>query len=487
MKRRITVLITLLLLFTSLTSACAQSALQNTSATDAVIITKAETMSNVDSRKAIDDELPATDFKGQIFRACIPTDKEYEIYTEKLDGDVCNDVVYNRNIQIETRFNCKIETIPLTDSGTVISALAKSVNSGSCDFELAGYNNYESYRPINAKNLMNWLDVPYFNSDKPWHNALANNNATIKGKLFSACSDLSITSMTYTFAIFFNTRLAENYGMTTDSLYGEVFDGTWTIDRFITLTKDIYEDVNGDGKPDANDMYGFGYEMTNPADVWLTAFDQPLTSVNENGEIEITFMTDKTVAALAKIVDFQYSSAGCFKYTTQYDEEKYFKNGTVVFTPLRFYMAYSTLRAMEDVYSVLPYPKWDEKQEAYYTNADDKFTAYGVPLTVTDTNFIGVVYEALCAQSYKDVYPVYYDVALKGKYTSDSTMAAIIDLIMSGKNFDFSFQFGEVNFQRLPYLFRDQLRAKNTDIASKYASIEKALNTGIQKLYEVYN
>jgi hypothetical protein len=287
--------------------------------------------------------------------------------------------------------------------------------------------------------------------------------------------------------MFFNTKQAENYGMTTDSLYGEVFDGTWTIDRFIALTKDVYKDINGDGKKDADDLYGFGYQITNPADVWLTAFDQPLTSVNENGDIEVTFMSDKTVSALEKIAGFQNNSTGVFIYKTQYDEEKYFKNGTLIFTPLRFYVAYSTLRAMEDSYSVLPYPKWDEEQKAYYTNADDKFTAYGVPLTITDTNFVGIIYEALCAQSYKDVYPVYYDVALKGKYTSDSTMAAIIDLIMSGKNFDFSFQFGEVNFQRLPYLFRDLLNAKNNDIASKYASIEKALNEGITKLYEVYN
>ena len=49
-----------------------------------------------------------------------------------------------------------------------------------------------------------WTDIPYVNLEQPWHNKLANDGATINGKLFTICSDLSVSSMTYTYAIFFN-------------------------------------------------------------------------------------------------------------------------------------------------------------------------------------------------------------------------------------------------------------------------------------------
>ncbi|MBQ4607183.1 MAG: hypothetical protein IJB15_10780, partial [Clostridia bacterium] len=163
-------------------------------------------------------------------------------------------------------------------------------------------------------------------------------------------------------------------------------------------------------------------------------------------------------------------------------EEEYFLNGQLAMAPLRFAAAYSDLREMDDAYSMLPWPKWDEAQKAYYTNADDKFTAFGVPLTAFgNVEFVGTIFEALCAESYKKVYPAYYDIALKGKYSTDAGTAEMVDLIMAGRNFDFSFQFGESHFQRLPYLIRDLIVAQSTNLASKWDSIEGKMNTAIEK------
>ena len=164
------------------------------------------------------------------------------------------------------------------------------------------------------------------------------------------------------------------------------------------------------------------------------------------------------------------------------------RDGSLVFAPIRFKAAFDALRDMEDPYCIIPYPKWDEAQEQYLTNADDKFTVFTVPLTaVNNLEFIGIVYEALCAESYKTVYPAYYDTALKGKYSSDPTTAEMIDLVMSGRNFDFSFQFAEKAFQQVPYFVRQCLQSNDVNLASKYTKIEKALKKTLEKnLYPVY-
>ena len=108
--------------------------------------------------------------------------------------------------------------------------------------------------------------------------------------------------------------------------------------------------------------------------------------------------------------------------------------------------------------------------------------------TEGEIDYIGVIYEALCAESYKTVYPVYYDVALKGKYSTDADTADMVELIMAGRLFDFSFQFGETVFQRIPYMFRDCINDNNPNIASKFKGIQKALAKGMEKQFtKVYH
>lgn len=490
MKKRILTLLLAALLLSSTFTACGDSSSDDTGdaakdTTADTTSTETEPLSDYDARQLISDDLPENDFGGQEFRvlANAPTSATYdavsfEIIAEELNGDACNDAVYNRNIDISERFNTNIVMTEEKEPWTVCK---NAVIAGTDDYDLVGFYNYMSYQLINAGALLNWIEVPHVNLDKPWHNALSNSNATINNRLYSICSDLSITSMTYTYAIFFNQRMLNDQGYASEDLYQMVRDGVWTIDKMSEIIEGMYVDVNGDGKADTGDQYGFGYNMVNPTDVWEAAFDLQLCSVTKDNQIEINFMTDKTMSVLEKLITFHYENQGFIKLSTQYEEEDYFLNAQLAMAPLRFSAAYSDLREMEDAYSMLPWPKWDEDQDTYYTNADDKFTAFGVPLTAYgNEEFVGTIFEALCAESYKKVYPAYYDIALKGKYSTDAGTAEMVDLIMAGRNFDFSFQFGESHFQRLPYLLRDLIAANSTNLSSKWDSIETKLWTAIE-------
>ncbi len=462
------------------TETTADTASQTTAQTE-----ETESLSDAEMRAAISDDLGEYDFGGQAFRVLMPapgTDTydavTYEIVAEELTGDACNDAVYNRNIRIAERFNTEIQLLEEKDNHNMVKS---SVTAGTNDFDVVGGYNYQAYYYISANTLLNWLDVPNVNLEKPWHNAMANEGATINGILYAICSDLSITSMTYTYAIFFNVQQMLNQGYAANDLYDMVRNGEWTIDKLAEMTSAMYVDNNGDGKKDAEDNYGFGYFVMNPCDVWTAAFDQPITKINDRGLIEPALMCDKTVSIMEKLYDFHYNNEGVYLNATQYDEETFFLNGMYAMAPLRFHAAYTDLRDMEDLYAMLPYPKWDEAQSTYYTNADDKYTAFGVPMTAAgDLEFIGTIFEALCAESYRYVYPAYYDIALKGKYSSDAGTAEMVDLIMAGRKFDFSFQFGETIFQYLPYLVRNQLRDKKSELASKYDSIEQKMLTAIE-------
>ncbi len=498
MKKRMLTLLIAALLLSSAFTACGESNANTTTDTtsadtaDATKAVETAELTDYELRQLISDDLPESDFGGQEFRvlANAPTVAQYdavafEIIAEELNGDACNDAVYNRNVDIGERFNT---SIVMTEDKEPWTACKNAVIAGTDDFDLVGFYNYMSYQLINAEALMNWCEIPHVDLDKPWHNSLSNSNATINNRLYSICSDLSITSMTYTYAIYFNQKMMSDQGYVAEDMYNMVRDGTWTIDKMSEMIEGMYVDTNGDGKRDKGDTYGFGYYIMNPADVWTAAFDQPLCSVTKDNRIEVNFMSEKTMSILEKLIAFHYDNPGFIKIDGQYVEEEYFLNNQLVMAPLRFSVAYSDLREMEDPYAMLPWPKWDEDQDAYYTNADDKFTAFGVPLTAYgNQEFVGTIYEALCAESYKKVYPAYYDIALKGKYSTDAGTAEMVDLIMAGRNFDFSFQFGESHFQRLPYLIRDLIDTKSTNLASKWDSVENKMWTAIdEKLLPLY-
>ena len=74
---------------------------------------------------------------------------------------------------------------------------------------------------------------------------------------------------------------------------------------------------------------------------------------------------------------------------------------------------------------------------------------YGLPTSVPKkkVEMIATILEATCSMTHKIVIPVYYDVALKNKYSRDPETAQMIDLIHSCITADFCFNWciGDVN------------------------------------------
>ncbi|MBP3293802.1 MAG: hypothetical protein J6N32_08620, partial [Clostridia bacterium] len=295
-------------------------------------------LSDYERRQLIPDNLPAVNYDGAEFR--VMTRETFagwqystEIWVEELNGDACNDAVFNRNVAIEERFGVKISATEDTDAQNKIKTF---VTAGTPDYHLVSYFDYQTYIPVTAGVLMNWLEAPMVDLNQPWHNKLANDGATINGILYSICSDLSITSMTYTHAIFANTEMLADFGYLANDVYGFIKEGSWTIDKLIEMTNSMYIDKNGNGRADTEDTYGFGYQITNPGDVWLTAFGEKVSTYTEENGVEITFMSDKTVSILEKLLDWHYNTSGFTKLSTQYDEEKYFLDEKLIMAPMRF-------------------------------------------------------------------------------------------------------------------------------------------------------
>lgn len=495
-KRTVSLLLALLMLTSATMVSCSdgtensEDVSDNTPAVDTQIEnveeTEPEELTPAEQRALIPDDLPDQTFDGRSYIIAVAQNKEFEIKSEELTGEATNDAVYDRNIRIEDRFDVKIESYfpsaaPYDDVKTVVT-------SGTYAYDVVGFQNYKSFVPIMAGVLYNWCEMPHVNLEKPWHNQLANDPATINGKLYAINSDLSISTLQYTYGMFFNYNIWDRYGVSSQDFYDMVFDGTWTVEKMQSMTTEIWEDTNGNGIHDRDDIHGYSvYLGLNNTDVWLAAFDLDVATINDDGTFEITFFNEKTVNALEKAIALSYDKNGYINTVSWRDVPDAFAEGKVAMTQLYFGETTESLGEMEDTYGILPLPKFDENQEGYYTNAWDTFSVYAVPLTVDDDDLdvTGIIFEALCAESYKTVFPAYYDQALKSRYSAEPATAEIIDLIMAGRKLEFTFQFGE-NLSSLPYMFRQMLASKSTDIASTYKKQQKSLNKVMQRMLNIY-
>ena len=117
----------------------------------------------------------------------------------------------------------------------------------------------------------------------------------------------------------------------------------------------------------------------------------------------------------------------------------------------------------------------------------DNYSLLSVPKTVKpeDTEFVGTVTEALTRENHYSVIPAYYDVALTAKYARDEQSVAMLDIIMNGRQYDFSILHANM-MASLPYLFRNFIASQDTNVASKYASIKSSIDEGLKQVAEAY-
>ena len=115
---------------------------------------------------------------------------------------------------------------------------------------------------------------------------------------------------------------------------------------------------------------------------------------------------------------------------------------------------------------VLPYPKWDTDQKEYLTMVDGGADTIGITLLETgeELEFIGLITEALCAESYKQVYPVYYDIMLKNRYADQPDDAEMIQLVMDGRVYDLGYVYD--NWMAAGFWMQTFAQNNNTNVAS---------------------
>ena len=145
---------------------------------------------------------------------------------------------------------------------------------------------------------------------------------------------------------------------------------------------------------------------------------------------------------------------------------------------------WSWIRDTELNYAIIPGPKWDEQQENY-ASITIGGECQAVLRTAQDLEMIGILTEALNAESWKSVTTAYYDVALKFKGARDEESIEMLDLIVDNRVLDFGTVYGgwaSTGGGAGSWIHR-VIRDNSADIASYYAGRKSGWELWMDAIY----
>lgn len=243
-------------------------------------------------------------------------------------------------------------------------------------------------------------------------------------------------------------------------------------------------DIDGNGVIDENDRFGlYINEQACPALYYSLGFS--LIS-NKNGNLSVNPLSERDTALNELIVKlFNNNNSNLFGKDVTVDfmttaAYKPFNQNNLLFTFFAL-TAVEAMRMTDDEFGIVPVPKFDTEQEWISSNYGCTLSA--IPVNTPDVDRSAIILEALNAESYRSVTPVYYESVLKGKLARDNDSEEMLDMIFGNLQFDFGF----IHSNHLSGIPADFTAGTDTDMASKYASKLETLKGKLEELQKAYD
>ncbi|MBE6611038.1 MAG: extracellular solute-binding protein [Ruminococcaceae bacterium] len=402
-----------------------------------------------------------------------------EFYVEEATGDIVDDAIYNRNLAVSERLNVKLEFREedgdYANRAKFVSIISQSILAGDEAFDIAaGYS--MSIASMAADGLLRDLtSTDYLDFDQPWWSNKLLTQTTVGGKLYFASGDISTNMLYYMYATFFNKALLENFKL--ENPYELAKNKKWTIDKMASMAKNVYADLNGNNRKDADDQFGYAaHELFNDAYYFTSGLTY--TKLDSDGMPVLTddLMSERAADLVAKLNTLFHTTNDFFIDTV----ENTFETGNILFQTSELEMA-KLLRDVSFEFGIVPVPTYDEGVD-FVTVASFPVTFYSIPIDAKDPDMSSAVLEALAAESHYTVVPALFETAMKVKYTSDDDAAQMFDIIRESMCFDFGRIFNDSLNAKTFSIFRSAIANNTSSWSSTVTSQFEVLTTSFDKL-----
>ena len=416
---------------------------------------------------------------------------------DTVEGDELNDAILDRNAAVEANIGVSVlfEYAAGMDAGTCNTEFTEKmkadVNDGYHLYDIIANFGYYSVTAQNRTFVANLLDkdlFPYFRFEMPCWNQSIRENGTINGQNYVCAGDVNLSVWDFSMIIWHNKTLYEELKTPDmpENIQDLVLAGDWTLEHLYAWST-VCNDTSPNGP--CGDQYGYYFQTNNwdtqPNDVIPYAWDVQLMKTNQDGTHEFTILeNERAEEAVEMMIILKNSVANAFNHTTVGGGAgctiNEFTSGNVVFKgDVMFWdeAGNLALREMEDVYTLIPWPMFDENQENYGTTPQDCYSLVTVLDHYENVDFplkgeaVSAWLQASTEYSYTNVRAMYHEKVIKGKTLALHEEVAeksleIFEMIIDNIGFEF-WSLYSASLSDITHLFRGAIR-ENTTLKAKF-------------------
>lgn len=442
-------------------------------------IVSAETVvTETEQETEIKPELPEKTFDGYVFRVLgTETDLSYMLSSE-VTGEKLNDSIYQANLEVTEQFDVGFETVVSGD----ITLMKSNIMAGTDAHDLSYMHDCSTASAALEGLFLDINTLPYVDTQAEWWPSNTVDCMTINGKLYHYSNYTSYFSFAYTQAVFFNKGLMNDFHL--EDPYELVRNNKWTIDKMVEMTTSLYQDANGNGTRDKDDVMGlaaFGESYR-----WPESFGIEVYSHDPSGGLALDVNNERVITIIEKLHNWFYGGEqGAWVNFTgvNADSQAIFTAGNAVFTFDTIGNLTPKILDTDVDFGIVPYPKADETQETYLAGCNDRL--FAVPNIASNPERTGVIIEAMSYAGYKNILPAYVEYTLQSRYASDEECSKMLELIFENQVMSFSYLFANAVPDGMQFkIFMDTI-PKNS-FASWYSKNEKKELAFLEKLEAFY-
>ena len=410
----------------------------------------------------------------------------FEVDRDEMPEDVVGLAVWNRNATLLSKYGIDVvgnlvekpadEARIFLEAGDDLYDLFMCPNTYMQQFGMSGH-------------LININGLEYIDFENDCWNDYANEQLTFGGKLYYTTNKFLLQDKHRTWIIWYNRTLANE--LNAGYLEREVFDGTWTIDRLIEISKTCSRESDGQDGMTAGDTWGVAIHTAGNFAQLLYGCGFRLSTMQKDGYPALIGPTDAMLSIIDKVLELTVDTEHCYVQSlrptdsdNKNDIESTFREGRAV-TMTHAVSWLSNLYRVDFEYGVLPMPKYTEDQEDYYcTPGIGNSCLMAVPATAGDIKFAAFALQAISEESVNTTFKDYIETKCKLQVAYDEDMSKCFNIIFQNIVYDIAFIDGYGDLDKV--IKTDIINAGSNIYGRQYSKYEKRAKNEMNKTKEAY-
>jgi len=412
------------------------------------------------------------------------------IAPDEANGDAVATASYKKLRMVETRLGVTIELVEMNEGSSIVDTnVLTALQAGTTDYDVIGGTMlFDTVIPANNNVLVDLstlegTDADYIDITQPYWDKAYIDSLSYKGSYFWLMGDIMLSYVSTVYCVYVNGEIYEKYLF---SNYGSIYDivdnGDWTLSLMQEMAGAVFQDTgNVQDEEDVEDILGMVMTHGDPDGLAIGA-DIRFSTRDSEGNITLSIANDRTVKYIELITEFK--NAKGILWPTM-NSEDVFASGSALFYSGMLSTAELKLREMDNYY-IIPLPKLDKDQEKYRTRLGDWNIMLAINANSEKIAMTAATLEAMASGSYSMVTPIYYDEALKYKYSRDDDTARMIEIIRGSADGEFVHEWGS-SFSGLWDYFRNLNGTVTMSALQQSSRIwERELKNLVKKLNNLY-